>query len=77
MSLIPQWLHWLASPPNFYRFADRLQPWLTAATAALLGYGLVGGLALAPPWRGLLRLRRGFCFEDGRRAVAERAPPPS
>jgi hypothetical protein len=49
MSLIPQWLHWLASPPNFYRFADRAQPWLTAATVVLLGYGLVGGLALAPP----------------------------
>ena len=45
---IPNWMHRLASPPTFYAFAGRLQPWLWAASAALLGYGLVGGLALAP-----------------------------
>lgn len=49
MSLIPQWMHRLASPPLFYRFAGRLLPWLAAASLALLGYGLVGGLVLAPP----------------------------
>jgi heme exporter protein C len=49
MSIIPNWLHRLASPPTFYRFAGRLQPWLTVLTVVLLGYGLVGGLALAPP----------------------------
>lgn len=48
MSLIPQWMHRLASPPLFFRFADRLKPWLAAASVPLLGYGLVGGLALAP-----------------------------
>jgi heme exporter protein C len=48
MAWIPNWMHRLASPPVFYAFAGRLQPWLWAASAALLGYGLVGGLALAP-----------------------------
>ena len=48
MTWIPNWMHRLASPPTFYAFAGRLQPWLWAASAALLGYGLVGGLALAP-----------------------------
>lgn len=47
--MIPTWMHKLASPPAFYRFADRLRPWLTAASVPLLGYGLVGGLVLAPP----------------------------
>ena len=42
-------MHRLASPPTFYRFADRLQPWLAGASVLLLGYGLLGGLALAPP----------------------------
>jgi heme exporter protein C len=49
MSLIPPFLHRLASPPTFFRVAGRAQPWLGVATALLLGYGLVGGLALAPP----------------------------
>jgi len=48
MNLIPNWLHRLASPPAFFRFASRLQPGLTAATVLLLGYGLFGGLVLAP-----------------------------
>jgi len=48
MPLIPKWLHRLSSPPGFYRFADRLSPWLAAASALLLGYGLYGGLVMAP-----------------------------
>jgi heme exporter protein C len=41
-------MHRLASPPAFYAFAGRLLPWLWLVSVALLGYGLVGGLALAP-----------------------------
>jgi heme exporter protein C len=48
MSLIPAWMHRLASPPTFYRFAGRAQPWLGVLTVVLLGYGLIGGLVLAP-----------------------------
>ena len=48
MNLIPNWMHRLASPPTFYGFADRLLPWLALVSVVLLGYGLVGGLALAP-----------------------------
>lgn len=43
------WFHRLASPPSFYALADRLLPWFAAASVLLLGYGLVGGLVLAPP----------------------------
>jgi len=46
--LVPRWMQALASPPAFYDFADRVRPWLAAACVPLLGYGLVGGLALAP-----------------------------
>lgn len=42
------WFHRLASPPSFFRFADRLAPWLGAAAALLLGYGWFAGLVLAP-----------------------------
>jgi heme exporter protein C len=49
MNLIPNWLHRLSSPPTFYRFAERARPWLTGVSVLLLGYGLVGGLGLAPP----------------------------
>lgn len=48
MPLIPQWMHRLASPPQFYGFAQRLKPWLAIVSVPLLTYGLVGGLALAP-----------------------------
>ena len=48
MSLIPDWMHRLSSPPTFFRFAGRAQPWLGAVTVVLLAYGLVGGLVLAP-----------------------------
>ncbi|WP_428309178.1 heme ABC transporter permease [Hydrocarboniphaga sp.] len=42
------WFHRLASPPTFYRLADRFSPWLALLSALLIGYGLVGGLVLAP-----------------------------
>lgn len=42
------WFHRLASPPTFYRLADRFAPWLAVLSALLIGYGLVGGLVLAP-----------------------------
>ncbi|WP_273457627.1 heme ABC transporter permease [Nevskia ramosa] len=42
------WFHRLASPPTFYRFADRLAPWLLIAGAALLGVGIWRGLFIAP-----------------------------
>lgn len=48
MDWIPNWMHRLASPPVAYRVAGRVQPWLALASVVLLGYGLGGGLALAP-----------------------------
>src|SRR5689334_4878063 len=48
MALIPHWMHRLSSPPTFYAFATKARPWFGWLAAALLGYGLVGGLALAP-----------------------------
>ncbi len=42
------WFHRLASPPTFYRLADRFSPWLAAGAVLLMGYGLIGGLVLAP-----------------------------
>jgi heme exporter protein C len=42
------WFHRLASPPTFYRLADRYSPWLAVIATLLIGYGLVGGLLLAP-----------------------------
>ena len=42
------WFHRLASPPSFYRFADRVAPWLAGAALLLLGYGLFAGLWIAP-----------------------------
>jgi len=44
-----RWFHSLASPPHFYRFAQRLSPWLIAASVVLLAAGTYGGLVLAPP----------------------------
>jgi heme exporter protein C len=43
------WLHRLASPPTFFRLAERLAPWFGWASIVLIGYGLIGGLYLAPP----------------------------
>ena len=42
-------LYRLASPPGFYRFAEKTAPWLWAASALLLAAGLYGGLVVAPP----------------------------
>jgi heme exporter protein C len=42
-------MHWLGSPPNFYRFAGALRPWLMAAAIVAAVIGLYGGLVLAPP----------------------------
>lgn len=39
----------LASPPGFYRFADKMRPWLWAAFAVLIAAGWIGGLVFAPP----------------------------
>jgi heme exporter protein C len=40
--------HKMASPPWFYRISGKLVPWVGAACALLLLYGLYGGLVLAP-----------------------------
>ncbi|AXQ29606.1 heme ABC transporter permease [Solimonas sp. K1W22B-7] len=42
------WFHRLASPPSFFRLANRLAPWLGLLALALLTYGWVDGLAFAP-----------------------------
>ncbi len=42
------WFHRLASPPSFYRLADRLAPWLGWLALALLAYGWINGLFFAP-----------------------------
>jgi heme exporter protein C len=42
------WFHRLASPPSFYRLADRLVPWLYAGAVLLLGAGFYAGLFQAP-----------------------------
>lgn len=44
-----RWFHSLASPPHFYRFAQRLSPWLAVSSVALIVAGVFGGLVLAPP----------------------------
>ncbi len=43
-------IHWYkyASPPNLYRLAGRLVPWLAAAAGMLFAIGLFLGLFLAP-----------------------------
>ncbi|MGH8541870.1 MAG: heme ABC transporter permease [Stenotrophobium sp.] len=43
------WFHRLASPPTFYRFADRWAPWFGWAALLLLGWGIFDGLVYAPP----------------------------
>lgn len=42
------WFHRLASPPSFFRFAQRLAPWLGALGLLLLIVAWYGGLVLAP-----------------------------
>ena len=43
------WFHKLASPPYFYRLAERLVPWFAWASLLIILAGLYGGLWLAPP----------------------------
>ncbi|MFI4890742.1 MAG: heme ABC transporter permease [Steroidobacterales bacterium] len=43
------WFYRLASPPYVYGLAGRLAPWLLLVAAGLIGYGVVDGLAFAPP----------------------------
>lgn len=38
----------LASPPQAYKVAGSVSPWLGSASVVILVFGLVGGLALAP-----------------------------
>ena len=45
---MPRWFHQMGSPKWFYDIAGRLQPWLALATAVLLIWGSVWGLAFAP-----------------------------
>ena len=41
-------LHKYASLMHFYRLSRTLTPWLAGITLILFGWGLVGGLLLAP-----------------------------
>jgi heme exporter protein C len=43
------WFYRLASPPHLYGTAASLVPWLLTPALLLIGYGLVDGLAFAPP----------------------------
>jgi len=43
------WFYRLASPPYVFGVTRALYPWLLAAAALLIGYGLIAGLGFAPP----------------------------
>jgi heme exporter protein C len=43
------WFYKLASPPYVYSAAAALMPWLLSFAAITIAYGLVAGLAFAPP----------------------------
>jgi heme exporter protein C len=43
------WFYKLASPPHVYGAAAALTPWFSVLAAIALGYGVVDGLAFAPP----------------------------
>ena len=43
------WFYRLASPPFVYRIAGAWAPWLLLAAILALAYGLIDGLAFAPP----------------------------
>jgi heme exporter protein C len=43
------WFYKLASPPHVYGLCGRLAPWFLGLSAAALGYGVIDGLAFAPP----------------------------
>ena len=42
-------LHKLASPPHFYRLAEKIIPWFAGIAVILIAYGTWGGLFNAPP----------------------------
>ena len=44
-----KFLHKLASPPHFYDLAAKFIPWFAVIGLALIAYGTVAGLFLAPP----------------------------
>jgi heme exporter protein C len=48
MSYSWAWFHRFASPPYLYRVCGLLAPWFGWAAAALIGYGLYGGLWASP-----------------------------
>jgi len=41
-------LNYLASPKKFFYFSNTVLPWLTVLFVLFIGYGLIGGLFLAP-----------------------------
>src|SRR5580692_718065 len=43
------WFYKLASPPYVYGAAAAIVPWFLGSAALALGYGLIAGLAIAPP----------------------------
>jgi heme exporter protein C len=43
------WFYKLASPPHVFGAAAALMPWLFGIAALAIGYGLIAGLAIAPP----------------------------
>jgi heme exporter protein C len=43
------WFYRLASPPYVYGLTGRLAPWLLGVAGCLIAWGLVDGLAFAPP----------------------------
>ena len=49
MSRLKRLFHQFGSPPWFFRFSDRLIPWLWAVFFVLAGVGLYLGLFRAPP----------------------------
>ena len=49
MNFFVKWFHRLGSPPWFYRVSGKLIPWMSLLCAALIIYGLYGGLVVAPP----------------------------
>ena len=44
-----KFLHKLASPPHFYRIAEKMIPWFALPAFILIAYGTYAGLFVAPP----------------------------
>jgi heme exporter protein C len=42
------WFHKLGSPPYIYKLSATLTPWFAWISAALIAYGLIGGLVISP-----------------------------